>query len=343
MQSNHFKKAGLLTLVLVIVFTICWEWYWRNKGFPASFNDDAALWALYRKEVYKPSEKTTVFIGSSRIKFDLDIATWKNLTGEDAIQLALVGTNPVPLLKDLADDENFKGKLVVSVTEALFFSLMPYTEKSAKEGIDFYKKITPSQKFSAFLNHGLESKLVILEENKFGLNALFTDLRIPNRPGVFSEPPFPKEFGLTMANRQDYMLDKFLRDSALINWQTGIWAGFGMTDTTHKGVEGPPLQEILAAVKTSVDKIRARGGQVIFVRPPDSGPAKMASSITHPRAKYWNVLLEYSKTAGIHFEDDPETAGFICPEWSHLNSADAIVYTKALVKHLQEKNWFNKK
>ncbi len=343
MQPNHFKKASILTLVLVIIFTCSWELHWRNKGFTPTYNDDASLWALHRKDVYKPKDKTTVFIGSSRIKFDLDIKTWTAITGEDIVQLSMVGTSPIKILTDLANDEKFKGKLVIDVTEQVFFSLFPYVNKSAIEGIDFYKKLTPSQKFGTFLNQGLESKMVSLEEGKFGLNALFTDLRVPNRPTVFSFPPFPKEFGLTMASRQDYMMDEFMKDTALVNWQTGIWAGFGMTDTTHKGIEGTPLQGIMDEVKTAVDKIKARGGKVIFVRTPDSGPAAFASEITHPKAKYWDLLLANTKTDGIHFKDYPETSNFICPEWSHLSPSDAIVYTTALAKQLQDKNWFPKK
>ena len=94
MQPNRFVKAGLLCLFLVVGFIAAWELYWRNKGFPPSYNDDEALWSEQRGLVYSPKENTTVFIGSSRIKFDLDIPTWEKLTGDKAIQLSMVGTNP---------------------------------------------------------------------------------------------------------------------------------------------------------------------------------------------------------------------------------------------------------
>ena len=41
---------------------------------------------------------------------------------EKIIQLAIEGNSPLPVLEDLAADENFKGNLVVDVTEGLFFS-----------------------------------------------------------------------------------------------------------------------------------------------------------------------------------------------------------------------------
>jgi hypothetical protein len=108
------------------------------------------------------------------------------------VQLSLVGTDPRPLLSDLASDPRFKGKLIVDVTEDLFFSMYPDAGKSAFDALKYYKKITPSDKMSFQIGKGLESGLVSLEEKKFSLNALFTDLAIPNRKGVFSLPPFPK-------------------------------------------------------------------------------------------------------------------------------------------------------
>src|SRR5215212_3953830 len=117
MEVKQLKKAAILAVVLIIGFTAFWEMYWRNKGFPVSYEDGSPLWTSHRKRVYEQPDKATVFIGSSRIKFDLDIPTWQKQAGEDAIQLAFVGTNPRPLLENLANDEKFKGKLIIDVTE----------------------------------------------------------------------------------------------------------------------------------------------------------------------------------------------------------------------------------
>ncbi|MGB5007283.1 MAG: hypothetical protein WBO39_10125 [Ferruginibacter sp.] len=125
MNNRHFTKAGILALVLVIAALLCWELYVRSRGFDTAFDDNTALWSDKRKMVYEPADKSTVFIGSSRIKFDLDIPTWEQITGDHAIQLACVGSSPVPVLEDLANDKQFAGKLVIDVTEGLFFSKAP--------------------------------------------------------------------------------------------------------------------------------------------------------------------------------------------------------------------------
>ena len=340
MKSNQFVKAGILTLALVGAFIVCWETYWRSKGFVATFNDDKVLWAHTRKAVYQPIDKATVFIGSSRIKFDLDIPEWEKITGEKAVQLALVGTSPRQLLQDLANDDKFKGKVVVDVTEVLFFSQNPVFHKSANEAIAFYKQQTPSEKFSSRINFALESKFVFLEERRFSLNTLLNDYEIPNRPGVFVVPPFPKGFEWTNFNRQTYMSDAFLADSQLVNRQTNIWKTLIMGDPTPP-VSGKALQSILDEVAAAVKRIENRGGRVIFVRTPSSGPMEEGEQKAFPRATYWDALLTTANALGIHYTDYPQTASLICPEWSHLSPKDAVRYTKYLIEQLREHGWFS--
>lgn len=342
MQTIKITRSVLLAAGLFLAFIICWEGYLQTQGFTPVYNDDKFLWAHKRAEAYKSQEEATVFIGSSRIKFDLDIPEWRQLTGEDAIQLSLVGTSPVLLLKDLAADTSFKGKLVIDVTEVLFFSQNPFVHKSSSEATAYFKKQTPAEKFSAHLGFALESKLALLEEGKFSLTELLNDLELPNRPGVFVLPVFPKGFQFTTFDRQTYMADFFLKDTADLNKQTGIWNMLILGDPTPV-ISDEELQKLFTSVRNDINKIRSRGGKVIFIRTPSSSPMIEAEDEKYPREKYWNALLTATNTRGIHFKDYNETAGMICPEWSHLTPQDAIKYTRHLVQQLNEKNWFSNK
>lgn len=83
-----------------------------------------------------PFDQATILLGSSRIKFDIDISTWKEETGEKAIQLSLPGTPPHLILRNLVDDENFKGKVIIDVMELQFFAIdRERREKSARKAI----------------------------------------------------------------------------------------------------------------------------------------------------------------------------------------------------------------
>ena len=228
MESNNLIRASILTLFLVAGSIVCIEMYWRSRGFVPTFNDDKVLWSTKRKELRHLKEEATVFIGGSRIKFDLDVPTWERVTGERAIQLAIVGTPPRLTLRDLANDENFKGKLVIDVAEAQFFGQdSTRRDKFAREALEYYYDETPAQKVSASINYIFESKLVFLEEGKFGAINLLNTLKLTNRPGVAFRPPFPKEFSASNFNRQTWMTPMFLSSERLIkiqqeNWKRGM-------------------------------------------------------------------------------------------------------------------------
>ena len=167
MQTGNLKKAGLLAVSIFLIVLTGWEFYLRYRfhgqltGFPASYDDNEALWADKRGMVYEPADQATVFIGSSRMRFDIDVPTWENMTGDHAIQLGLDGGDPRPVLSDLAKDKNFRGKLLIDVTEGIFFYKEPWPTKK----IEYYHKITPTQRFSFQVDHVLESKFVFLDQD----------------------------------------------------------------------------------------------------------------------------------------------------------------------------------
>ena len=100
------------------------------------------------------------------------------------------------------------------------------------------------------------------------------------------------------------------------------------------------IASVINDVKKCTDKIKARGGEVIFVRTPSSGPFLMGETMGFPRDKYWNQILKITGCEGIHFADYPETASMQCPEFSHLSVPDAKVYTKHFVEVLsKQKQW----
>ena len=339
METKNLANAAILTLILVVCSVAAWEFYLRSKGIPISYDNGKELWADKRAMVYEPSDKATVFIGSSRNKYDLDIDTWQSITGENAVQLAFEGASPLPILDDLANDPKFKGKLMIDVTEGLFFGLSSPNGMRVKDALEYYKKITPAQHFSFKINHLLESQLVFLDKDYLSLNALLEKTGVPKRPGVYGGPNFPMEFQKVTFERQDKMYDRFVADTNLQNKVKSIWQDIGKLMSTIPRLTPSQEDSILGTIKKDCDKIKARGGQIIFVRTPSSGPFLMGEKMGFPREKYWERILAVTKCLGIHFEDYPAIAHFQCPEFSHLKPSDAIIFTKNLVQILKEKGW----
>jgi len=340
MSTAHFSKAAILMLLLTVVSILTWEFILRAKGITLSYDDSGPLWAHKRSKVYLPQNQSTVFIGSSRIKYDLDTETWRALTGDEPVLLAQEGNSPLPALHDLAADEQFKGKLVVDVTEGLFFSTSPHNAGEISSAIQYYKGETPAQKASFYINRALESNFVLLDKDQLSLTACLNQLEIPSRKGVFMFPIFPLDFGRVNADRQCLMTPKFLADTLLQQKVQNIWKFFADLSKDEKPLTGKPLDSLMGVVKTDVDKIRARGGQILFVRTPSSGPYWMGEQQGYPRNLYWERLLTETGCAGIHFRDYPAIDHFICPEWSHLSPGDAVLFTRAFIDILKkEKGW----
>jgi hypothetical protein len=103
------------------------------------------------------------------------------------------------------------------------------------------------------------------------------------------------------------------------------------------------LQKIIdAQIQRAVDvvaKLRARGVQVLFVRPPTAGRYLEFDNKVFARSRTWDVLLARTGAPGIHFEDYPEMQGLELPEWSHLSAADAQRYTEALYRIIERDYW----
>lgn len=339
MKRASIFKAFILTLILVVAIIGGWEFYLRSKNINTGYDDGKELWADKRARVYQDKDKATVFIGASRNKHDLDIETWKRLTGNDAVQLAIEGNSPLPVLDDLANDKDFKGKLVIDVTEGLVFSLSNFSLEEPREHIAYYKNRTPAQKASFAINHVLESKLVFLDKFNFSIAGLLTQVRLRNRPGVFTMPyEFPTNSVCVNFERQNIFTNYFENDTTLQRHVKDIWIFFSKYDDAP--ITGKPLDSVLATIKTDTDKIIARGGQVVFVRTPCSGEELANETKSYPRNDYWERLLKTTGCPGIHFQDYPPTDHFVCPENSHLKQSDAVIFTTTLVDVLKkEKGW----
>jgi hypothetical protein len=343
MQPTNLKRAGLFALLLSFIVILCWEIHLRKQGNEISYDDNEAMWADKRVMAYEPSDKATVFLGSSRMKFDLDIPTWEAVTGNHAIQLSNVGSDPVPYLIELSDDKNFKGKIICGVTEELFFSDFSPADVASDKKINYYKKITPTQRFSFLVNHFFESQFVFLDQDRYSINAMLDELSIPLRHGVYQDLVFPDDFGKVNFDRQSYMTPKFVADTSLQNMVKNNWIRLG------KEMAGPPpsagkLDSFMHTIKVATDKIKSRGGEVWFVRNPSSGPMLEAEQHGFARAQYFDKLLAVTGCPGIFYSDYPGLSNFVCPEWSHLKPADAVIYTKELIKVLEkDKGWaFNR-
>ncbi len=340
MDTNSLKKALLLMLVIVTIALVSWEIRLRKIGVKPTYDAGDVLWSDKRAMVYEPKDKATVFIGSSRIHFDLDIPTWQAATGSQVAQLGIDGSSPMPVLTNLADDPNFKGNLIVDITEGLFFSTSPFNMEEPNKGLKYFKDRTYAQKASFQINKVLERNIAFLDKENFSMNAYLAELHLQNRPKVFEMPIWPWQFSGASFENQAIMYPVFVTDTNLQVRVRNIWAMFAKMGEKDVPMHGKELDSLLNVVKVSVDKIKSRGGNVFFTRTPSSGPYLMGEQMGFPRDKYYERVLATTGCQGMHFQDYAPTKNMICPEWSHLDQSQAIIFTKELIRVLrEEKGW----
>ena len=317
-----FAFAGFLALLAA------WEWHWRAFGREPGHRNSDGAWAEQRRRIDHGEGDATVLIGSSRVFFDVQLPVWERVTGERPIQLALEGTSPIPILEDLAADPAFTGKLVVGVAPVLFF-----TGASRRVGVlRHYHDRGPSQRTGYWLSRDLLEPVFAFYDTDFALPAVVRRQAWPVRPGSYFRPEVRKIAELE-ADRNAAMWSKVETDPAyrevLRDTWTKILTGppsprFDTPEKLARAIEAATAQAVAA-----VAKLRARGVEVVFVRPPSDGPWYEAESKIAPRP-LWDALLARTGAPGIHFEDHAAMQGLELPEWSHLSRADAVRYTEAL-------------
>lgn len=329
----RWAAIGWLTLALVVAAMAAWEWKMRSLGLRAGDLDDTkSHWAVERRKVAAGEHDGVVIIGSSRILFDTNLDVWEGMTGRRPIQLALPGTNPRPHLKALAEDSDYAGLLVVGVTPDIFFTDWPGIPLFAGL-VDFWREESPSSRFGHLIGLELQRHLAFMDES-YRLGTLI-DRAVPlaDRPGVRGPQRDVWKLAESFDDRQTTMwprleTDEFLRDHA--RWVWGPFSGDPV-------IEDADAVRICEETRRHVDMIRARGGEVVFVRAPSAGLYLESELQGQPRARTWDRLLKATRAFGIHFEDYPAMRDLDVPEWSHLSGASQERFTRAYVEVLMKR------
>lgn len=336
-----WRGITVVVVLVVIAAALAWEFYCRSIGYGPTLNDNEDLWTITRR---RAEPESIVIIGDSRGWYDLDLDELQKGLGKRPVQLAMGGSCAYPVLADLADDKTFHGTIICSFVPRLFFAPpgTPPMERGEKAVRRSHTQ-SPAQRASEYLAMPLEEHVAFLKQQDLTLEQLLKRLPIPNRPGALVPPRLPPYFGTVDRERRARMIEECARGGKLATTIQQIWLPIFTPPPPPSYV---PKDVFMAKMKdaiekrfgdtiAAVEKLRARGGKVVFVRLPVSGGLKALEDRTTPRNQTWDPLLQGTGAPGIYFEDFPELAGFNCPEWSHLSAGDSVEFSKRLVPHLR--------
>ncbi len=334
---------GVATVVVLIVIASAsgWELYCRSIGYGPTLNDNEDLWTSARRRV-KP--ESIVIIGDSRGWFDLDLDELQKGLGKRPVQLAMGGGCAYPVLADLANDENFHGTIICSLVPRLFVAPpgTPPMER-AEKAVRRSHTQTPAQRVSQYLAIPLEEHVAFLKQEELTLDDLLKRLPIPNRPYALVSPRLPPYFGTLDRERRSRMIEECARPGKLQSTIQQIWLPLFTPPPPPTYIPkeefakkmGQAIEQRFHDVAAAVQKLRSRGGKIVFVRLPHSGGLKALEDRETPRAAVWDRVIKDTAAPGIYYEDFPELAGFNCPEWSHLSAGDSVEFSKRLIPHLR--------
>jgi hypothetical protein len=331
----------VIVVLLIFAAAAAWEIYVRSIGYAPTLNDTEDLWVQARRRVQPES---VAIVGDSRPVFDLDLDELEKGLGKRPVQLALPGSCAYPVLADLANDESFHGTIICSIVPGMFFAPGGPLLETSEKALARYRKQTPAQRASHRLGMLLEEHVAFLKQEELTLNALLMQLPIPNRPNAQVPPIFPPYFQTVDRERRARMIERCAQPgSELAKRIQQIWLPlftppppptYVPKEVFMEGM-GKAIEARFRDTAKAVEKFRARGGKIVFVRFPNGGELKALENRLNPRARDWERLLKETKAPGIYFEDFPELASFTCPEWSHLSAGDSVEFSKRLLPHLR--------
>ena len=298
----------------------------NNLGLHAGDLDNSEV--TWTNEKLRAAGAPAAIVGDSRILFDTDLDRFEALTGVRPIQLAIHGTSALTLLENMADDPDFKGVLIVGLADTMFFQPFDGYGGYVKKFDEFR---APYKIASNEIDHALQRRLAFLDSN-YRLSVLAHRLDPNFRAGVEGPKDDIWKVMEIGEHRQGYLWDRVEYDPVIRARSRWAWKGFKEKFPFTPGL----IAKGQARAKAAVDKIRARGGDVVFVRPPSAPELRVNEEAQVPKAKGWDALLRNTHSAGIHVDDLSAAQGLTLPEWSHLNRRCATVFTDAYVRRLTE-------
>jgi hypothetical protein len=331
--QQPWGAMAIAVTVLLLLFTSLWEWKMRTlELIPGDLGRNTDRWAELRKEIDKRNVPV-VIVGDSRILYDSDLDRATQLIGVRPVQLGIPGTSGLPILQDLADDPNFKGVAIVGMMESAYFDLTGSREQKA---IDLARWESPSKRGSFLIQRALSHGLAMLDDD-YKLSTLIFRLDSDWRQGVKGPRHGvwkPQETG---SGGQVWLWRRIEHDRRFSEHIRYIWVHY---EVPPEPLDDQIIRNISIGTKVAVDKIRARGGDVVFVRPPSAPDVREVEDRHIPRARGWDVILATTHSNGIHFDDLPAAQNLTLPEGGHTTRACATVFTDAYLRALVGKTAF---
>jgi hypothetical protein len=325
-QPRRWASAWIVALVLAALALGGYESLWRARGLEPGLIDSPQSWSVQRDRIYDDTLRPVVFLGASRTVYGIDPSVWKTeRPGDKPLMLAVNGHYPVVTLQDLANDENFSGLVIVDIDS---YGLLAAHHDMQQPWLDYYHRrwnynwlghrllLDQWQLHSVLANPGI---------------SLWTSLKRALGKGAFQLP-----YSESRTDRSGWMrFDKVDIAALAAHFDAGV-------EPKMARFPAPSPADFLAQTKPVIEaaeRIRARGGDVVFVTLPVAGKLVEMETRYMPRADYWDAFGKLPGVRAVHYEDVPEWQALELPDRSHVTPEGRAILTKGLIAELQRHGW----
>jgi len=320
--SGRWVRPWLIAVAVILALLAALEGGLRLAGREPSAKDGKALWAYWRQQCNESSSNAVVLLGNSRVRVGFSPEGWRQeFPGATTIQLGIVVSSPVPALQDLANDPKFRETVICELSAMEIIPSALWLPQ--KDSISwFHKEWCPSRRIDCLLHLAIEQNLVVANPRLNLKQILSGDpaeaVHQPNGVRVRSDRTIEVKHaeGGVWGSREP-LLEMPLEQAGTVQL-----------------IKPQEWSDAVNCIAEATRSICTRGGRVVFVHFPVSGRLRVAEEAFFPKSVYWDGFAKAVGAPAIHFEDVPALRDFSCPDGSHLSSADAPTFTRALSQEL---------
>ncbi len=295
-------------------------------------------WAEERRKLDDPDHDFRVLLlGSSRMLWAADLDILEHELGTRPLQLAIAGTGPALMLQGIVENTDFDGLVLIGVTPFLFNRLDEGF--FGGDALRWYEGASPSERSGHKIHSFLSAHLGFLDDGfkLFELIDHYTDL--PDRDDVWDLNAGEWKLGRHLADRQTDMWAPIEVEGSFDNEQILAFWMLGLV----REPESPERMEEMAQEAVEFfaplsEELRARGGDIVFIRMPSRGKYLDHDLATRYRDFTWNPMAEGIDAVWINTMDyDDLSSELEIPEWSHLSRQSQDDFSRRIVPVLEQR------
>ncbi len=321
-MDHSWLKAWIAALLVCALLVGGYEWLLRSRGYAPTVQDDMDLWSMQYDRL-KLSPDAIALLGASRIAFGVDPTILsRELGGRPVAMLAVNGKYPLAALRALADDEHFRGLVIVGIDAR---GMQRKHWDMQQEYLDHYRRRwTLARRIHRSLLTWVQERLVFARSS-------FSLVNVAER--LIAGVGMPRREHIVVHADRVGLVDYHHPDLAWTHAKRVI-------DLEEYYRDNPPdaadvwLSD-MATVSKWIVRIKNRGGRVVFFREPASGESLQMDEANFPRKLYWDAYARTSPAALIDFRDVPALTTFELPDTSHIDGTDVPRFTAALADLLK--------